>query len=225
MTVQRQHHEQFEKRRAAASVVLGVLRKHMEFPSVLDIGCGVGAWLASAKELGAREVLGVDGPWIETEFLGIEPSEFIEQDLNTPMDLGRKFDLVISIEVGEHLKPEAARDLVATITRHGDAAIFSAAMPGQGGAGHINEQWPEYWVGLFREEGFDAYDAIRRVVWEDRRVFPWIQQNCLVFVRSGAPLAPTLARHRVKGKVATMVHRVTYSRLLKKYHELQASTS
>ena len=44
--------------------------------------------------------------------------------------------------------------LVATITKHGDAVLFSAAIPGQGGQDHLNEQWPEYWQKKFEVNGY-----------------------------------------------------------------------
>lgn len=221
MNIQRKHYKEFERRQLAASVVLGVLHRHFQFSSVLDVGCSVGAWLVAARELGASRLCGVDGPWTDPTLLGIDPADFLAHDLNQPLDLNQRFDLVISIEVGEHLNTDSSRTFVDSITRHGDFVLFSAALPGQGGSGHINEQWPEFWVEMFRDGGFEAYDLIRPSTWGDTRVFAWIQQNCLLFVRNGERIPRSLESYRVEGNVPTMVHRVTYTSLLRK---LQSSS-
>src|SRR6185437_1107257 len=79
--------------------------------SVIDIGCGIGNWLAIAQELGAQEILGVDGPWVRAQ-LAIPAAKFMEHDLSTPLKLDRRFDLALSLEVAEHLPASAARDFV-----------------------------------------------------------------------------------------------------------------
>jgi hypothetical protein len=58
-----------------------------------------------------------------------------------------------SYEVAEHIHPRYARHLVATLTR-APLVIISAAQPGQGGEGHLNEQPLSYWRSLFEERGF-----------------------------------------------------------------------
>lgn len=66
-----------------------------------------------------------------------------------------KFDLAYSIEVGEHIPEEYAKTFVQFISSLSDFIIFSAAFPGQGGQGHINERPQEYWRDLFLLEGFE----------------------------------------------------------------------
>jgi 2-polyprenyl-3-methyl-5-hydroxy-6-metoxy-1,4-benzoquinol methylase len=62
-----------------------------------------------------------------------------------PLDLEKEFDLVVSLEVAEHLPASAADQFVNTLVKHGKKILFSAAIPGQGGQDHLNEQWPDYW--------------------------------------------------------------------------------
>ena len=50
--------------------------------------------------------------------------------------------------MAEHLSPEAGAGLVASLARHGDVLLFSAASPGRGGEFHVNERSPEYWRSL-----------------------------------------------------------------------------
>ena len=205
-----------------ALVVLSEVYKHIRFSSVLDVGCGVGAWLASAQELGATEVCGLDGPWVNTDLLAIDPACFIPTDLNEDFDLQRRFDLVVSIEVGEHIKPTSSEALVRSIARHGNVALFSAALPGQGGSGHINEAWPHSWARRFAQHGFDTYDLIRQTVWGDSRVAPWVQQNALLFIHNSVSVPDSLAPYKVTGEPSARIHKVTYERVRRALATLQA---
>ena len=52
-----------------------------------------------------------------------------------------------------------ARPVVEWLTASSDIVAFSAAITGQGGKGHVNEQSPDYWDNLFRECGFVRHDV------------------------------------------------------------------
>jgi hypothetical protein len=71
---------------------------------------------------------------------------------------------------------------VESLTRHGDTILFSAAIPGQGGTHHINEQFPEYWAAVFRQKGFSVVDVLRPAIWTNNRVNWWYRQNLLLFM-------------------------------------------
>lgn len=150
--------------------------------SVVDFGCGQGAWLSVWKKLGAQEVAGLDGPYIDRSRLLIEPIDFHPSDLSKPIDLGRRFDLVMSVEVAEHLPESAANTFVDNLVRHGDAVLFSAALPGQLGEHHVNEQPFEYWRDKFSERGFVLFDPIRPRVQSDLSIEVCYRHNCLLFV-------------------------------------------
>src|SRR3954466_8312502 len=102
----------------SAERALGVLFSRFLPGSVLDVGCGVGIWLAAAERLGAKEVRGIEGPWVQDAQLRTAPSNLTVCDLEQGFDLGRRFDLVTSIEVAEHLSPDAAGGFVQALTRH-----------------------------------------------------------------------------------------------------------
>jgi hypothetical protein len=110
-----------------------------------------------------------------------EGESFLRHDLTVPLDLGRTFDLVISLETGEHLPGEAADMLVASIVRHAGTIMFSAAVPGQEGKGHINCQPHEYWHEKFAALGFQVCDLIRPLIAGDWRVSPWYRDNTFLY--------------------------------------------
>ena len=163
--------------------------------SVLDVGCGRGAWLEAWKARGIPTVVGVDGDHLDRSRLRIGGSEFRIDDLSRPFDLGRRFDLVQCLEVAEHVPAAAARDLVASLVRHGDVVLFSAAPPGQGGEHHVNEQPREYWMAQFAAHGFAAFDCVRPAVQgvrEIRAVVPL--QHAALRERRGASRLGRAAR-------------------------------
>jgi len=151
--------------------------------SVVDVGCGVGTWLSVLRNMGVQKVKGLDGIWVDRDLLQIEESEFLQVDFETGIQINGKFDLAISLEVAEHLSPDAAEAFIKSLTDAADQVLFSAAIPQQGGTHHLNEQWPEYWAELFSRQGFAVLDVIRWQVWDDKEILPWYRQNTLLFVK------------------------------------------
>jgi SAM-dependent methyltransferase len=149
--------------------------------SVVDLGCGTGIWLAALRERGVEEVFGVDGPWVPREQLAIPEALFRPHDLTEPLELGRRFDLALSLETAEHLPEEAAPRFVETLVRLAPVVVFSAAVPGQGGHHHVNERWPSYWVDLFARHGYRASTALRERLWNAETLEVWYRQNMLCF--------------------------------------------
>ena len=123
----------------------------------------------------------MDGDYVPRDQLCIPADRFIDHDLSTPLNLGRRFDLVTCLEVAEHLPLEAAETFIDSLCRHADVVVFSAAIPGQGGTGHINERWPSFWAALFARHGYRPYDLLRSQLWWDERCGWWYRQNVLVF--------------------------------------------
>ncbi|HMK68443.1 MAG TPA: methyltransferase domain-containing protein [Stellaceae bacterium] len=164
-------------------VFLEVLKPY-RVRSAVDVGCGVGVWLKALEHEGVDDILGIDGPSLAMEHLVISEKRVIRTDLTGPIDVRRRFDLAISLEVAEHLPEVAARDFVALLVRLSDVIVFSAAIPRQGGAGHVNEQWQDYWRKLFSERSYSVVDAIRPRIWDDERVAGYYRQNILIYVSS-----------------------------------------
>jgi SAM-dependent methyltransferase len=168
--------------RRSAREVLPVLFEHYRPASVVDVGCGRGAWLTVFKELGVDDFLGVDGPYVDPGDLEIEAERFHVADLAEPLRLERSFELVVCLEVAEHLPPASAMTLVESLVRMGPVVLFSAAIPHQGGVHHTNEQWPAYWASLFDRFDFVALDCLRTRIWNNKVVDWWYRQNILLFV-------------------------------------------
>lgn len=160
--------------------------------SVVDFGCGIGNFLEVFHRLGVPDVFGVDGAWVDVSKFAkhVSPERLIRADLSQPLQLDRKFDLVISFEVAEHLSPESAAQFVETLTSAGDIIVFSAAIPFQAGQNHLNEQWPEYWSELFARHNFERFDLIRPRIWDIPEIQVWYRQNSFVYIRKGSGFQP-----------------------------------
>lgn len=171
---------------AGARKLLPIIAETFGPKSYLDVGCGTATWLKTARSFGVEEVFGVDGPWA-AESLVISQDHFRAIDLNQPFDLGRKFDIAASLEVAEHVQPESADIFVENLTKHADLVLFGAAAPYQGGTGHVNEQWPSYWIEKFASRNFICFDMVRWKLWNDRAVEPWYSQNTFIFINSARP--------------------------------------
>jgi hypothetical protein len=165
----------------SAQTILGVVRERVSFASVLDVGCGRGMWLAAASRMGAGRVVGVADRGALSKDLYCDPSWIRPHDLERRFDLGERFDLVLSLEVAEHLKPSAAEGFVRSLARHGDLILFSAAIPHQGGVSHLNEQFADYWAELFAKAGFLPVNIVRRRIWNDNGIKLGLRQNVLLY--------------------------------------------
>jgi SAM-dependent methyltransferase len=127
----------------------------------------------------------VDGEYVDRSLLQIPEARFVAYDLTKEIDLKRSFDLVVSLEVGEHLPAAAADVFVDSLVRHGPVVLFSAAVPcrGRTGTGHINEQWPAYWAERFEKRGYVAIDCLRKLVWNDQKIEWFYRQNVILYVK------------------------------------------
>ena len=168
----------------SAKEIVPLVLELVQPKSVIDIGCGAGTWLSVFKEFGIEDICGVDGDYVGEEILKIPKEQFLSLDLSKPFHLDRQFDLVLSLEVAEHLPPESAGIFIDSLTRLGSVILFSAAIPHQGGTQHMNEQWPDYWAKFFHHTGYVAIDCIRKTIWQNANVEWWYAQNLLLFVRT-----------------------------------------
>lgn len=169
----------------SADVVVPMVYEWFRPTSVIDVGCGKGSWLKRFRDLGVGRLCGIDGPWLKNEVEGdLEGIELVFQDLNNDLKIEGDFDVALCLEVAEHLDTNEAERLVRNLTTLAPVVIFSAAIPDQGGRGHVNEKWQSWWKALFDKMGYRTLDPIRPRIWQNAQVAYYYAQNILVYVRS-----------------------------------------
>lgn len=193
----------YEYQRAGSARSARALLPHvinvLGIDSVLDVGCGAGGWLAAYRDLGISDHIGVDGDYVDRSMLLVDAARFLPRDIAASFDLARRFDLVQCLEVGEHVPSAASATLVDNIVKHGKRVLFSAAVPGQGGEDHINEQPYEFWRKLFAERGYRLFDFVRPRIQDNDAIEPWYRYNVLFFAHDDltGELPPAVAAARV----------------------------
>lgn len=148
--------------------------------TVIDIGCGEGHLPEALRRLGIQS-FGVDGDDIGCDMV---------VDLNDPpYPKIEPADVATCLEVAEHVDPTHATDLVGWLVKLAPIVCFSAAVPYQGGAGHVNEQPPGYWADLFASHSYIGTGQFRHLIWDDD-IEPWYRQNLIVFTAGGKGIDP-----------------------------------
>jgi SAM-dependent methyltransferase len=201
----------FGSSRSAARIVPELIQL-ISPTSVVDVGCGRGTWLAEFQRGGVTDVLGIDGAWVDRRH--VQSEHFLAHDLRNPLTLDRKFDLVISLEVAEHLPPERAEDFVSDLTALGPVVAFSASILDCTGTGEINQQWPDYWADIFAKFGFTPLDDLRFKFWNDPQIEWWYRQNMILYAHRDYIAARPHWRamqERQPPKVLRLVHPENYS--------------
>src|SRR5215475_776013 len=83
----------------APQVVLPLVFEGNTPNSLLDVGCGQGTWLKAARDLGIRDVLGIDGVSIPDDRLFVPRDCILKHDLTKAWNLDRVFDIALCLEV------------------------------------------------------------------------------------------------------------------------------
>ena len=169
---------------SSAKVIIPIILEYLEPKSVIDVGCGIGTWLSVWEKFGVKEIVGIDGDYVNIKNLLINKEKFIVANLDKGYKSLKKFDIVTCLEVAEHINPDSANLFIDSLCNLGEVIIFSAAIPGQEGTLHINEQYPDYWLSLFEKNNFIPIDCIRRKVWSNEKVSTWYKQNILIYVNN-----------------------------------------
>jgi SAM-dependent methyltransferase len=199
----------------SAAIVVPLVLDFVHPRSMVDVGCGTAAWAAQFLNAGV-DAIGIDGAHIDPEQLQIPQEMFVPGELEQPISIGRRFDLAVCLEVAEHLTPARAPGLVKDLTRLSDCVLFSAAVPGQRGTNHINEQHLSYWCQHFRRHGYNSADLIRPRIWDNARVEWWYRQNIVFFAAAKHPiwkLDPPAARDMIHPELHRLMLMVLTARL------------
>lgn len=172
--------------------------------SMVEIGCGNAHWTQAGIDAGITDYTVVDGPWNVREQLLVDRARFIEADLSAPLVLPRRYDFAVCTEVAEHVRAKSAEVLVRSLTEAADVIAFGAAIPFQGGFGHITERWPSWWRDQFAKLGYRPFDLVRSRHWTDTEIHYWYRQNMFVYVREGAVDASRIAAEAARDGSAAL---------------------
>jgi len=167
---------------ASPNEIVPILNSLFAPSSVVDVGCGTGTFLAAFKRSGIQVIKGYDGSWVNMDLLkdNLDESEFVPCDLEQNITFNQRYDLALCLEVAEHLSEQSADTLVQNLVASSDVVVFSAAIPGQGGQNHINEQWLSYWQGKFERYGYIVEDVLKPLLWNNEKIEYWYKQNMVV---------------------------------------------
>ena len=142
---------------------------------IIDVGCGPGIYVQALREMGY-------------EVEGIDPDPRCPEKQISMFDVDGKYDLAICLEVAEHIDASLADDVVKKLTELAPTIIFSAAVPGQGGHGHINCQPKEYWEHKFGKMNFVLDRETTSYFIEEMRKgyhMGWLTNNVQIFKSYG----------------------------------------
>jgi hypothetical protein len=167
----------------SAKKIVSLLLEKFQFQTVVDFGGGTGKFARELLLLGKNDVLIVEGDWLKGISKWVPEEMYLYTDLRKQISFQSKYDLAICLEVAEHLEAEYADTLIANLTASSDIVAFSAAIPGQGGTHHINEQWPDYWVDKFKTFGYGLSLDPRIEIWDDDEILACYRQNLLFFTK------------------------------------------
>lgn len=202
----------------SAEIVLSFLYEHYKPKSIIDVGCGRGAWLLAAESLGAEVLKGLDGEWVKPKDLLSKNIDFLPVDFEKPIpNLNIKYDLCISLEVAEHISEDKADNFVNFLCEESEVILFSSAVKDQRGAGHVNEQFQSYWVDKFKDNEYECLDIIRPNVWDNSSVEWWYRQNTLLFVKSNNALINSLSLKKLDKLILDIIHPINYENKIKSY--------
>jgi SAM-dependent methyltransferase len=163
--------------------------------SVIDLGCGNGLYPLLYTHLGVEDVLGVDGIERDATVLGSE--SYTKADLQQPLDAGRKFDLVVCLEVVEHITPDSTDILIDSVARHAhEHILFSMAEPGQPGNGHINCKTIAQVLDMWALRGWHP-DLTSTLGLRAVSTMSWFRRNIVLLEYTG-DTAETVAATRLK---------------------------
>lgn len=145
--------------------------------SVIDIGAGIGEFHNNNPDY-----IAVDYN-IPVKSLLIPQERFINKDLGKEIvETDKKYDLCLCLEVFEHISEERSDILVQMLCNLSNAVLFSAAIQGQGGTGHCNEQPAHYWASKFEDNGFYPYKTdIRKALFHNSSVAVWYRNNMILY--------------------------------------------
>lgn len=147
--------------------------------TVVDFGCGNADYARNLINLG-KEVDCYDGNPYTPEMTGGLGKVL---DLSEPFDLEKKYECVISLEVGEHIPKKREQTYLDNIVNHfNQCIILSWAIPGQGGKGHFNEQPNEYIINEMKKRNCSYWEEASIFFRKNAKLW-WFNNTIMVFIK------------------------------------------
>lgn len=175
------------EKKDAPVIADALLRAFPGTKSLCDVGCGPGFHAVEFQRRGLSVVACEYTASYRRRAAknGLQVFPFDVSKSNPPLQ-GSPFDIAISFEVAEHIPAAFADGFVDFTCRTSDRVILTAAHPGQGGQGHVNEQPQSYWIEKFQARGF-RHDLNRsRQIAQDLKAgdaASYLSENMMVFER------------------------------------------
>jgi cyclopropane fatty-acyl-phospholipid synthase-like methyltransferase len=158
--------------------IISFLKKE-NIQSLVDFGCGHGLYTKKINNSGVISE-GYDGN-PNTEKLTNGVGKVL--DLSREVNLQKKFDIVLSLEVGEHIPPEYEKNFIQNLDIHNSKGIIlSWAIKGQGGDGHFNEKNNEDVIEIFKNLNYH-YDIDTSLALRRNSTLSWFKNTIMVFRR------------------------------------------
>ena len=176
-----------DRAKICADVVSKIVGSIFQINAFVDIGCGSGAWTIKALENfgDAKRAVLIDLPSVNIGFeLRDDPRvHFIGKNFNEDSEIPTMdFDLAFCTEVLEHIEEESALKVLDSIAKNCQILVFSGAVPGQGGTGHVNEQTQEYWDKQIQLRGFRPFDVFRPILYS-QNIPQYYKNNLLLYIK------------------------------------------
>lgn len=178
----KRYFDRIEKAEKVQALSLAEVLVQMYNPkSVADVGCATGLYLWPFHDIGLK-TMGFDSS--EDAVKNAVVPTVVKVDMTAKKFHTSKKDLVICLEVLEHIENELCDNVIDNIVKMSGLVIFSAAQPGQKGTGHINCQTKEYWEQAFKMRGYEKdteaeQKILDHVTKQDHT--EWFKNNLQVF--------------------------------------------
>lgn len=172
--------------RGSAKILSIWLDRQFHMNSIVDIGCGNGVFLLDFMESG-KDILGIDYEDNAKKLIG---KRLVIADLTKPLELDKKYELALCIEVIEHIDQKYEDVVIQSIANAADIIVFSGAKPNQIGENHINCQAKEYWLEKFNAVGIELWiekseELIEYISAQSEFLkCPWLVENLMILKRS-----------------------------------------
>ncbi len=133
---------------------------------VLDAGCALGLLVEALRDRGV-DADGIDLSSYAIANVSESTKPFCRRG-SIADEFAERYDLIVSIEVVEHMPVREGEKAIANMCRHADDVLLSSSPLDHREPSHVNVQPPEYWAELFAREGF-----YRDVDFDASFITPW----------------------------------------------------